>query len=197
MQPSTSLRGQDNGLELHKYSKRYAKNSMIEDVAEAHDDLVGSMAIGSDTTLSTEQNHGGARPGTDGTVSDKPLNPDESSNMYPIDHTSTEPMIHYPKGASLWTIFAGLFFAVLCVGLVRLTSHILSPPTNPLTTKLPGPIHRRNSYPKNHERLQLPRRHRLVRLSISPHDLLLPAALRETLRRVFDQVGVSRRAGGF
>lgn len=151
MQSSTSLQGQDNGLELHKYSKRYAKKLYdLRCVVKAHDGMYRSMAIGSDTTLATELGRGGARPGTDGTVSDKPLNPAESSNMDPIDHISTEPKIHYPKGASLWTIFAGLFFAVLCVGLVRLASHIFPPPTTPLTLLL-GPIHCRHGYPQNHK----------------------------------------------
>lgn len=136
------------------------------------------MATGSETTLSTDHHNGVPRPGTDGTVSEKPLNPDETPNMDPITNTSTEPEIHYPKGASLWTIFAGLFFAVLCVGLVCF--HFV--PFNPSSLTFIGPIHRRDSHPSNHKRLQLPRRCRLVRFSIPPHNLLFPAPLRKVIR---------------
>lgn len=57
-----------------------------------------------------------------------------------------------------------------------------------------GPHNRCHGHSQNHQRLQLPRRRRLVRLRIPPHQLLLPALLRQTLRRIPRQVGFPQRA---
>lgn len=54
--------------------------------------------------------------------------------------------------------------------------------------------HRCYCHSQNHERLQLSRRCRLVRLRISPNKLLLPALLWQTLRQIPHQLGISQRA---
>ncbi|CAM1511655.1 Fc.00g091680.m01.CDS01 [Cosmosporella sp. VM-42] len=93
MQPSSSKSDLPHGLELHQFSR-------------------GSMTAGSETTLATDQQNNGRRPESNGTVSEKPLNQDQNSS-------TTTPEIEYPTGPALYTVFAGLFFSVLCVGLDR------------------------------------------------------------------------------
>lgn len=99
------------------------------------------------------------------------------------------------EGASLVLVSIGLALAVFCLGLVRKTS--LSPTRWPSITllTLQGSIHSRHGHPQNHERIQLPRRRSLVRLGLPPGHLLLPAHVRQAIRRIRGQMGLCRRPG--
>jgi hypothetical protein len=97
----------------------------------------------------------------------------------------------YPKGIQFVMLMASFYLGVFMVSLVRrihskAAVEMLSE-KKPHSNLLTGQTHRQHRHPSNHERLQIARRHWMVRHSLPAHQRRVPAAFRKAVQVRTDQ----------